>query len=743
MTGSLSAATPLHSLSAADTALLRFLFKHGLVDADTAAAAERSACDRNQHLVEALCDDGFVDETALVTLLQRELHLPRVDPSSSADVASLTDDAILTGHLAAVVGLDDTHMLLAMTNPFDHELIRQLRFAYNVRIEPAAVALSDLRAAFSSPAPADGAEATVAVKRREDSQSPIVKMAALLIERAVTQRASDIHLEPTADGLTIRYRIDGALEEVSRVSAAVRGPLTARLKVMARLDITERRVPQDGGLTMTVAGRAIDCRVSTLPTQYGEKVVIRLLDARRALVTLDELGLEAAELATLQEVLRHSEGLILTTGPTGSGKSTTLYAMLRAIQTPALNIVTVENPIEYRLPGINQTEVRERQGMTFAAALRSILRQDPDVILIGEIRDRETAEIAIQAAQTGHLVLSTLHTNDSIGAITRLQKLGIESELIASTLLLVIAQRLVRRVCPACAEPAPAETYASLRFAAALEPGAVRRGRGCVKCRQTGYLGRIGVYELLRTTNDVRRVIEDGGSETALRDLLRRQGSRTLMQVALDKIRLGLATPEEVAAVIKADEIARCRECGAELDERSGACAACDTTPAAAAAAAVTVAAPAPAAAPPDDRVISIQAGKAIGGGALLATAVRALSSAGGLDDLAAQDLELAIAESCALAADSDASGEVHLEVEVSRQHCRVCVWDRGAPWAWPGPGARMPDVDLLSSDIGPEVRAFVIRSAVDAVSYERAGDTNRLWLTKHAADDVRRAEPA
>jgi type IV pilus assembly protein PilB len=724
MPGSLPTATPIRPLSSADAALLRFLFKHRLIDAATAASAERYARDHRLHVIEALCDGGFADERAIVTLLQRELHLPLVDVASNTAVASLTDPQILTGHLAAVVGLDDQRLLLAMTNPFNHEVIRQLQFAHNVRIEPAVALLSDLRAAFPTRYASD--EAEPASLTAQVSAHPVVRMATLLIERAVAQHASDIHLEPTASGLTLRYRIDGVLEEVTHFSAAVRGPLTARLKVMARLDIAERRVPQDGGLTLIVAGRAIDCRVSTLPTQYGEKVVIRLLDARRGLMPLDQLGFEPGELAMVREVLGQSEGLILTTGPTGSGKTTTLYAMLRAIQSPALNIVTVENPIEYRLPGINQTEVHERQGMTFAAALRSILRQDPDVILIGEIRDRETAEIAMQAALTGHLVLSTLHTNDAIGAVTRLQRLGIDQQLIASSLLLVIAQRLVRRVCPACSQPAPREALAVLPAAAALDPAVVRAGRGCPTCRQTGYKGRLGVYELLRSNGDVRRELERGGGETALRDLMRRHGMRSLMQAAIEKVRLGETTPEEVAAAIKSDDVAHCPACGGMLDEHGG-CAACDGPRPAAAIA------PAPASAvATDDHLVSLHCGKAIGGGALLATAVRALSAAGGLDDAAAQDLELAVAETCALAADADGAGEIHVEVELAPAGCRVCVWDHGAAWPWPGPSARMPDVDLLSRDIGPEVHAFVIRSSVDVVSYERAGNTNRLWLTKH-----------
>jgi type II secretory ATPase GspE/PulE/Tfp pilus assembly ATPase PilB-like protein len=356
-----------------------------------------------------------------------------------------------------------------MANPLDHDAVKKACFTSGLRAEAAVAGLSDVRAAIQhlkrsvhhltlSPSPGDdplptGSETMGDVDPHYDGNSPVVKMATLLIERGVAAGASDIHLEPTSDGLVVRYRVDGMLQEATRLSPAVRGPLTARMKVMAKLDIAERRVPQDGRIGVNVEGRRIDCRVSTLPTQYGEKVVLRLLDPEQAILDLDRLGFEPRERRALDECLGRSEGLILTTGPTGSGKSTTLYATIRAIQSEELNIVTVENPIEYRLPGITQTQINERQGLSFAAALRSILRQDPDVILIGEIRDLETAEIAIQAAETGHLVLSTLHTNDSVGAITRLQQIGIERSLIASTLLMVIAQRLIRTTSGPAAEP--------------------------------------------------------------------------------------------------------------------------------------------------------------------------------------------------------------------------------------------------------------------------------------------------
>ncbi|MDX2167439.1 MAG: ATPase, T2SS/T4P/T4SS family [Deltaproteobacteria bacterium] len=744
---------------AADEALLRFLAKHGQIEAWSRQAIDEYMRQHGVAAIEALCDGGFVGEDAVTELFQQHLRLPRVDLSARPALPRPIDPALLRQHLVVPAAIDNGRLLVAMANPLDYEAIKRLHFASGLRVVPAIAPLSEVRAALpkatqpaaddaphSGAAAADDAESSATV-----INSPIVKMAALMIEQGIAQRASDIHLEPTLEGLTLRYRIDGVLEEVTRVSTAVRNPLVARLKVMAKLDIAERRIPQDGGVTVTVDGRRIDCRVSTLPTQYGEKVVIRLLDATRALAKLDHLGFEPGEMSRVSEVLSQSEGMILTTGPTGSGKSTTLYAMLQAILSPELNIVTVENPIEYRLPGINQTEVNERQGMTFAAALRSILRQDPDVILVGEIRDKETAEIAIQAAQTGHLVLSTLHTNDSVGAITRLTKLGIDRELIASTLLMVIAQRLVRRVCEKCGAPTSPDEWNHVPFRKALGDHPVRRGSGCAECRG-GFRGRVGVYEILRNTLEMKRLIVTGASEVELRDQMRRQGGRTLMQVALEKIRLGRTTPDEVAAVIKSDEgVGNCPGCGAEVDERFHACPYCGNTlrndcagcgaplqdgwercPSCG----TLIAGHVEAAAEPEQKptVVTMVAPKALAVGSVLGAGTRGLIAAGGLDESGAAEVELAVVEACGLACAASDGGELRIEIEVSRDGCNVCLSDEGPPWAWPRPNAKIPGLEAFTGDTAPEVRAFLIRSSVDEASYERVDRTNRLWLIKRSA---------
>lgn len=754
-------------LDGADEALVRFLAKHGRLQPELRQAVEEYARIHRVTMLEALCDGGFLHEHALADLFEEALRLPRLRLTGCHQPAKAIDLDTLKQHLAVPADLTNGRLLLAMANPLDHEMLRKAAFATGLRVMPAVATLTDVRRTLARETPTAPPEpeqplgsesrerlSTLVHERQAEpaSTSPIVKMAALLIEQALALRASDIHLEPTAQGLTVRYRIDGVLEETTRLSAAVRNPLIARLKVMAQLDIAERRVPQDGGVSIEIGGRSIDCRVSTLPTQYGEKVVVRILDAKSALVQLHQLGFEPAELDMVMGCLRQPEGMILTTGPTGSGKTTTLYAMLQALSSPEVNIVTVENPIEYRLPGINQTEVHERQGMTFAAALRSILRQDPDVILVGEIRDRETAEIAVQAAQTGHLVLSTLHTNDSIGAVTRMAKLGIDRELLSSTLLLVIAQRLVRAVCTHCAAPLPADHPIPAAWDAALGGAALVRGRGCPECRTSGYRGRVGIYEVFRNTVASKRLISAGAGEVELGDLLRRRGMRTLTEVALEKIRGGRTTLDEVMQVIKlADGRRRCAACGIANDERATVCSGCGAdmraqcpschatlpegadscpacsagpaSPSAGAAAAAQAARPA--------TCVELLVPKALAVGSVLGAGVRGLCAAGGLDDVAAAELELAVVEACGLACAAEDTGELRITVELSPDGPTVCLSDEGTAWPWPRPNTRPPGLESFAEESAPEVRAFLIRASVDEASYERVDRSNRLWLIK------------
>ena len=391
----------------------------------------------------------------------------------------------------------------------------------------------DARAEPSSTATGGGAD------------EPIIQLVDSLLHEAVVSRASDIHIEPLADRLAVRYRIDGVLHQSSSPPKALQGPITSRIKIMAGLDIAEKRLPQDGRLQLTVEGNPLDVRISTLPALHGESIVMRLLDRSQAIRGLAELGLAAEDERQWEQLIRRPYGMVLVTGPTGSGKTTTLYATLAVLNQPDRKLITVEDPVEYRLSGINQVQVKSSIGLTFAAGLRAMLRQAPDVIMVGEIRDQETAQISIQAALTGHLVFSTLHTNDASTAVTRLIDMGTAPFLVTSTIQGVIAQRLVRRVCPACRvmrAPTPEEQM----FLGEPFVAEVAEGRGCEACRHTGYAGRIGIDELLILSDTVRSLVMSKSQASSLRRQAAQEGMRTLRDDGRRKMREGQTTMAEI-----------------------------------------------------------------------------------------------------------------------------------------------------------------------------------------------------
>jgi type II secretory ATPase GspE/PulE/Tfp pilus assembly ATPase PilB-like protein/ActR/RegA family two-component response regulator len=419
---------------------------------------------------------------------------------------------------------------------------------------------------------------------KSDSRSaaelaPVVKMCNLILQEAIRSQASDVHLEPGLNCLEVRMRVDGVLREYIDVPKWLHHPLVSRLKILASLDIAERRLPQDGRITAKFQNNSVDLRISTLPTHFGEKVVLRILGTT-SIPPLESMGLSEWQFSTLTDCLSQPQGMILLTGPTGSGKTTTLYSMILTRRSPEINIVTVEDPIEYQLAGINQVQVNARANLTFAGCLRSILRQDPDVILVGEIRDLETAEIAFQAAVTGHLVMSTLHTNSSLAAITRLLDLGVDPSLINSSVNLIVAQRLARRICSQCKEPCtpPPELLRRLRID---DPGhAFYRGRGCSACGKSGYAGRIGIYEMLRMTNTLKELIRQKASETQLRRGATAGGTRFLLDDGLSKVREGLTSLEELLRVIEveAEETFQCPKCGSAVRREFKTCPYCMLT---------------------------------------------------------------------------------------------------------------------------------------------------------------------
>jgi type IV pilus assembly protein PilB len=402
-----------------------------------------------------------------------------------------------------------------------------------------------------------------------NEKTPAVRLVSAILSAAATKKASDIHIEPQPLGTVVRIRVDGVLRELTHIPAELTSFLVSRIKILSDMDISERRIPQDGRFLVQIGDSHLDLRVSTLPTHSGEKVVMRLLDPTSSRVGFEKLGLSTDNAAALNAVLTQPQGMLLVTGPTGSGKSTTLYAALNVLRSPSVNIITVEDPIEYRVEDINQVQVNPKAGLTFAGCLRSMLRQDPNVIMVGEIRDQETAEIALQAAQTGHLVLSTLHTNDSIAAITRLLDLNVPSFLISASVTAVIAQRLVRKLC-ACRDMAPmTEDHAARLLAAGIVDfdSNAYIPVGCAECENCGYKGRVGIYELLQLDEQIRSAIRSGARDEEIRNLARSGGMRLMQEDALEKVMQGITTMEEVLRVVPFDSAVsvRCRNCGRAL----------------------------------------------------------------------------------------------------------------------------------------------------------------------------------
>lgn len=536
---------------------------------------------KGQRLGVVLMDLGFTDEKHIMKALCSQLKLQPVDLSNiriPEEITKLTEEAVLRKHNLIPFQFHEKNpnvIKVAMSDPLDIRAMDDISIITGLQIERYVATPSDIAAAidrYYGNAEAlrvaeqytrereeqNKAKNVEAVDESSVQQAPIVKLLGQIIEQAVHKRASDIHIEPMENQVRIRFRVDGVLHEAMRHDISLHAALIARIKIVSGLDISEKRRPQDGRATSIVDRQEYDIRVSILPTVYGEKVVMRL--AQKKALTMDkrELGFPDDELEKFDKILSHPNGMILVTGPTGSGKSTTLYTALNELNGEGVNIITVEDPVEANVTGINQVQVNEKAGLTFSSALRSILRQDPDIIMIGEIRDQETAEIAVKASITGHLVVSTLHTNSSANTITRLADMGVENYLIADSVVGVIAQRLVRRVCPTCgvvheASPADAKTlgFKDLNRKIMLRyPG----HKECVRCGGTGYYGRIGIYEIMPITADLRQAITRGESADQLEAIALRHGMKTLRMSAVEYALKGITTVEEVRRVAFEDE---------------------------------------------------------------------------------------------------------------------------------------------------------------------------------------------
>jgi type IV pilus assembly protein PilB len=530
-------------------------------------------------VAQAIVTEGFAASEGVARMLAARHHMPLVDlPFTGVDKSAteLVPLHVLERLVAIPYALDGDSLRVAIADPADLHAIDELRLATRHQLELAVAAREDILAELrrlSRASEAFGARAALAEEEalyqeeQEDtddleaedgiSEAPLVRLVNSIIFQAAEDGASDVHFEPQEDALAVRLRIDGVLHEVQRIPKRMMAGVTTRLKVLAKLDIAERRKPQDGRISLNAAaaGRMLDIRVATLPTVEGESVVMRLLDKSKRPPTLEELGLSDEMRRTLEEVVSRPTGALLVTGPTGSGKSTTLYAALSEINNPEINIITVEDPVEYRLGGVNQVQINQRAGLTFAAALRSILRSDPDVVMVGEIRDPETAKISIEAALTGHFVLSTLHTNDAPGALTRLNEMGVEPFLTGSAVTGVLAQRLARKLCTHCCEmytPSVDELIkarVSPDIAAQADGMVFYRKKGCPRCNQTGYKGRIGVFQLLAMSENLETLAASKASREELERAAMEEGMRTLWDDGIAKVAAGLTSIEELARV--------------------------------------------------------------------------------------------------------------------------------------------------------------------------------------------------
>lgn len=564
-------------MTTADDFVLQLALERGLVTRSALASAPDAANGGSSTVLESLVARGAVNGAALARAVAEQFDLPFVEFGAqpvAPDALAALPRAFARRRGVCPYQIEDGTLWVAVRDPLDVELLDDLAQVCALPVLPCVAGPEDLQRAIARHLAQEGdvagsgsaIDSTDAVAPEAEPASgeatvtaedaPLIRLVHEIIEAAVRRRASDIHLEPLERRFRVRYRIDGTLVEADSPPKALQLAVVSRVKLMANISIAEKRVPQDGRIQVSVDGKAIDLRVASLPTAHGESVVMRILDQEGLRLGLPELGFLGEEERAFSRLISSPDGIVLVTGPTGSGKTTTLYACLHHLNRVDRKVITVEDPVEYQLAGINQVPVRAEVGMTFASALRAMLRQAPNVVMVGEIRDRETAEIALNASLTGHLVFSTLHTNDAPGAVTRLVDLGAKPFLIAASLRATVAQRLVRRVCRACAVPhEPSRRELALLGLGVEQVGTAgcRRGVGCPECSGTGYRGRVGIFEIFFMTDEIRALVAARASGARLRASARRAGMRSLREDGVRKVLAGLTTIDEVLAVTVAD----------------------------------------------------------------------------------------------------------------------------------------------------------------------------------------------
>lgn len=535
-----------------------------------------------KRLGKVLVDTGMTTEDSIATTLAAQMNIPYLNLNEitiTPEVLTTIPDGIVRSHNLLPVKLDGNRLQITMVDPLDVFIIDEITFQTGYELDVGISPESQIEAAikhyYGNSESLQNAVDNLAAERKtevtldesffttfdlnEDEQNvPIINLVNTIIQQAINDKASDIHIEPDEEIIRVRYRIDGILNELMKAPKTIQSELLSRLKIMAQMDISEKRLPQDGRIKVKVQNKSIDLRVSSLPTVFGEKIVIRILDKSRMSLTLDQVGFDEDLLSLFKTLSSAPNGIVLMTGPTGSGKTSTLYAALNFVKSPEINITTVEDPVEYLIPSINQVQVRPEIGLTFARTLRSILRQDPNIILIGEIRDFETAQIAIESALTGHLVFSTLHTNDAASAITRLIEMGVEPYLVASAVIGVGGQRLVRKICPSCRIPMEVnEEHVALLAENGFKDAKLFKGKGCLTCRKSGYSGRTAIHEIMTINDEIHGLILNSASARDIRTAAVNAGMRTMRVDGLQKALKGVTTIDEVLRLTRGEEIRR------------------------------------------------------------------------------------------------------------------------------------------------------------------------------------------